>query len=433
MQFRSTRASLSGVASSCSASEAITRGLAADGGLYVPAKMPALTWPEGPVPPLADVATQFLTPFFEGDPLQDQLHAICHEAFNFPIDLVPLEGEAVSLLELFHGPTAAFKDFGARFLAACFARLEASADDPLTILVATSGDTGGAVAAAFHGRQGVAVDVLFPRGQVSPRQEHQLTCWGDNVRAFRVDGPFDACQKLVKDAFVHPGLNARRRLSSANSINLGRLLPQASYYVWASLAQRQATGAAPSFVIPTGNLGNGLACVWAQQCGAPINHIHFATNDNRTVPRFFAGDPWTPKDSIATLANAMDVGNPSNMERLRDLFDDDQLRQRFSASFVNDDAIRQQIVHDERERGQTLCPHTATAMHAYDHHIARSVRDGQHYVVVATAHPAKFESVVEPLIGREVEVPANLRSLLELPSHAVDLPAQLDALLAYYP
>jgi len=433
MRFHSTRAHLSGVASSCSASAAITRGLAADGGLYVPDAMPTMKWPAGPVPPLAEVATRFLGPFFEGDPLHDQLGAICHDAFNFPVHMVPLANEPVSMLELFHGPTAAFKDFGARFLAACFARLEASHDDPLTILVATSGDTGGAVAAAFHGRDGVAVDVLFPRGQVSPRQEHQLTCWGDNVRAFRIDGPFDACQRLVKEAFVDGGLNARRRLSSANSINLGRLLPQASYYVWASLVQRHATGIDPSFVIPTGNLGNGLACVWAQQCGAPIDRIHFATNDNRTVPRFFDGEPWAPSASVATLANAMDVGNPSNMERLRDLFGDDQLRERYSASFVDDDAISKQIVHDDRERGQVLCPHTATAMHAYDHHLDASVRADRHWVIVATAHPAKFETVVEPLIGRTIEVPANLKTLLDLPSHAIDLPAQLDALMTHYP
>ncbi len=430
MRFLSTRADAA--PTYCSASQAIVRALADDGGLYVPEKMPQADLSGIGDESLAVVAARFLAPFFVGDPLADQLKDICAEAFDFPIVLAELPSDSISILELFHGPTAAFKDFGARFLAACFARLEASKDDPLTILVATSGDTGGAVAAAFHGREGVAVDVLFPRGQVSPRQERQLTCWGGNIRAFRVDGPFDACQALVKQAFVDDGLNAKRRLSSANSINLGRLLPQAAYYVWASLKVRRERGVDASFVIPTGNLGNGLACVWAMRAGAPIGRIHFASNDNRSVPEFFGGQSWRPRASVATLANAMDVGNPSNMERLRQLYgDDDQLRQHYSASHVDDAAIAQQIVRDAQRRGQVFCPHTATAMYAYDHHLSRS-NLREHVVIVATAHPAKFETVVEPLIGHAVPVPANLQALLELPNHCVDIPAQLDALLAHY-
>ncbi len=430
MRFLSTRAGET--PTYCSASQAIVRGLADDGGLYVPEQMPHADLSELDGDSLAAIASQFLAPFFVGDPLADQLDDICAEAFNFPVTLSALSTDPISVLELYHGPTAAFKDYGARFLAACFARLEASADDPLTILVATSGDTGGAVAAAFHRRVGVAVDVLFPRGQVSPRQEQQLTCWGDNIRAFRVDGSFDACQALVKEAFVGKELNARRRLSSANSINLGRLLPQAAYYVWASLKVRREHGVDASFVIPTGNLGNGLACVWAKRAGAPIARIHFASNDNRSVPEFFGGQAWRPRASVATLANAMDVGNPSNMERLRQLYgDDDQLRAQYSASYVDDAAIEQQIVHDAQQRGQVFCPHTATAMYAFDHHLAPT-KSPEHVVIVATAHPAKFETVVEPLIGRAVPVPANLQALLELPSECFDIPAQLDALLAHY-
>lgn len=431
MMFVSTRARAG--STQRRASEAIALGLSSDGGLFVPESMPVQQWSNAVHGPLPIVAARFLRPFFEGDPLQDALPEICAEAFNFDVPLVPLPGERLHVLELYHGPTAAFKDFGARFLAACFSRFHAGEREPLTILVATSGDTGGAVAAAFHRRPGIRVDVFFPQGQVAPRQAQQLTCWGDNIRAFRVDGPFDACQSLVKEAFVDSALCAKLRLSSANSINLGRLLPQAAYYVWASLEHRAQTGRTASFVVPTGNLGNGLACVWARECGAPIDHIHFATNDNRTVPEFFAGAPWHPRASVSTLANAMDVGNPSNMERLRSLHADDVLREAFSASFVDDASIRHQIVHDLEKRGQIFCPHTATALCAYDRDIEASRKAKDDFIIVATAHPAKFETVVEPLIGQTVDVPANLQALLDLPSHAIDLPATLDALREYYP
>jgi len=192
----------------------------------------------------------------------------------------------LSVLELFHGPTAAFKDFGARFLAANMQRLRAKATRPLNILVATSGDTGGAVAAAFHRRPGIEVSVLFPKGLVSPTQERQLTCWGDNVHSFRVNGSFDDCQRLVKDAFLNPGLRQRFELSSANSINLGRLLPQAVYYAATSIAVYRRHGVVPNFVIPSGNLGNSVACVWARKLGLPIGRIVLAFNANRTVPDF---------------------------------------------------------------------------------------------------------------------------------------------------
>ena len=212
------------------------------------------------------------------------------DAFDFPAPLVPVaDAGQLSVLELFHGPTAAFKDFGARFLAASLSRIRKSATGrPLNILVATSGDTGGAVAAAFHGRPGVVVSVLFPKGLVSPTQERQLTCWGDNVLSYRVAGTFDDCQRLVKEAFVDPGLKQRFELSSANSINLGRLLPQAVYYAATSLAVHRAHGVAPNFLIPSGNLGNSVACVWARKLGLPIGRIVLAHNANRAVPDFLA-------------------------------------------------------------------------------------------------------------------------------------------------
>ena len=208
------------------------------------------------------------------------------------------------MLELFHGPTAAFKDVGARFLAAFMERALPRFPDqrPLTILVATSGDTGGAVAAAFHKRRGIRVGVLFPKGQVSPRQQHQLTCWGDNIRAFEVDGSFDDCQALVKAAFTDPGLKQRHRLSAANSINIGRLLPQAAYHAAASLWHWRKHGTAASSIVPTGNLGNGMACVWARAMGLPIGEVVFAVNANRTIPDFLVHRP------VAAAAEHADAG-----------------------------------------------------------------------------------------------------------------------------
>src|SRR5215471_17735162 len=253
MKFLSTR----GQSPAVSFGAALTQGLAPDGGLYVPEQ-----WPTIPLSAfdgassLPEVAQILLQPFVAGDPIASEIGAITREAFDFPAPLEPVTADGgLSVLELFHGPTAAFKDFGARFLAASMQRLRAKASRPLNILVATSGDTGGAVAAAFHQRPGIMVSVLFPKGLVSPTQERQLTCWGDNVHSLRVAGTFDDCQRLVKDAFTNPGLKSRFELSSANSINLGRLLPQAVYYAATSLAVYRRHGAPANFIIPSGNLG----------------------------------------------------------------------------------------------------------------------------------------------------------------------------------
>lgn len=415
-------------------SQAIEQGLAPDGGLFVPAEWPAFEPATlARAPDLAALATGFLEPFAAGDVLAGAMPEIAAEAFDFPAPLVSVGSEGrLAVLELFHGPTAAFKDFGARFLAACLARLRAGAVRPLEILVATSGDTGGAVAAAFHRRPGIEVAVLFPKGLVSPTQEQQLTCWGENVRALRVRGTFDDCQRLVKEAFRDPGLCARRQLTSANSINLGRLLPQAVYYAWSSLAVERAQGARASFVIPSGNLGNAVACVWARHCGFPIGEIVLAHNANRTVPDFLASGEWRPRPSIATLASAMDVGNPSNMERLRSLHPDaEALRGAVSAQSVDDEAIRERIRTDFERYGQVWCPHTATAAEAYAR-LPAARRARTPWVLVATAHPAKFREIVEPLIGRRIPLPPALEALFERPARSVeidpDLPALRDAL-----
>jgi threonine synthase len=446
MKFTSTRARSSEVeAPRVSFGDALTQGLAPDGGLYVPE-----SWPSLPpsafdgAPTLPEVAEVFIAPFAEGDAIAGEVPAIVREAFDFPAPLVPVappskEGAALSVLELFHGPTAAFKDFGARFLAATVARIRArderlrgGAARPLNILVATSGDTGGAVAAAFHRRPGVTVSVLYPKGLVSPTQERQLTCWGDNVHSYRVRGAFDDCQRLVKAAFVDPGLKARFDLSSANSINLGRLLPQAVYYAATSLAVHRAHGVKPDFIIPSGNLGNSVACVWARKVGLPIGRIVLAHNANCAVPDFLASGDWRPRASIPTLASAMDVGSPSNMERMRALYPDiDSLRGAVSAESVTDDEIRARIARDFREYGKTWCPHTATAAEVYSRMMARlapTERADGHWVLVATAHPAKFREIVEPLTGRQIDMPESLAKLFSRPVSCSDLDPSLSAL-----
>jgi threonine synthase len=406
-----------GAAPPVRAGAAMLAGLAPDGGLYVPESFPAVA-AEGLVSDagLAATAAGLLAPFVADDDLARELAAICSEALDFPTPLAQVGDFHV--LELFHGPTAAFKDVGARFLAACLARVGGGRER--TVLVATSGDTGGAVAAAFAGRPGFRVVLLYPKGRVSDRQEAQLTCWGGNVLSLRVDGDFDDCQRMAKEAFTDAALRERAGLTSANSISVGRLLPQMSYYAWAALRVFRATGMAPGFVIPSGNLGNSLACIWARQCGLPVGPIVLATNANEAVGDFFAGAPWSPQPTVRTLATAMDVGNPSNMERLLHLAGSEAAaREQARALRVSDEEIRAAIRAGPGRYGQAWCPHTATAVRAWE----RLGDEGRErpWVVVATAHPAKFEDVVEPLVGEEVPMPPALAKLMARPRQFVEI------------
>lgn len=404
MKYVSTR----GKSKAIGVDEAIMKGLAEDGGLYVPETFPVLrNLPVGEISSYPEFAYEVLAPFFEGEPLMCDLAEICMNAFDFPLVLNPL-GDERCILELFHGPTCAFKDFGARFLAFSMEKLLEKHGRRLTILVATSGDTGGAVAAAFHGRKGISVKVLFPKGRVSSRQKKQLTCWGDNIESYEVDGTFDDCQKMVKDAFMDPSL-AEWGLSSANSINLGRLLPQSVYYAYSSYLFRAAYGKKPIFIIPSGNVGNCTGAYWAFKMGAPIERITLAVNANRTLVDYLESGTYTPRASIATLANAMDVGAPSNMERLTNLYPCyEHFRQMVSAQTVSDEEIKDTIRKTYQECGYILCPHTATA-----EKVRRDKFVDQPTIVVSTAHPAKFNTIVEPLIGTEIPVPPALQMLLD--------------------
>ena len=411
---------------------AIGRGLAPDGRLYVPEKLPRFNPQKIKGESLAEIAIELLEPFFEGSPLEECLESICKDAFNFPVPLEELDKGKLAVLELFHGPTAAFKDIGARFLAAVMERslekLCLKDGRPLTILVATSGDTGGAVAAAFHGRSGMRVAVLFPNGQVSPRQKHQLTCWTGNVRSYEVNGSFDQCQALLKSAFTDAVLREKHQLSAANSINMGRLLPQTVYHAAASLWHWRKHGSKASFIVPAGNLGNALACIWARAMGMPIRDIILSTNSNRVIPEFLSTGDWQPRCSIQTLASAMDVGDPSNMERLRHLMPDfSDLRASIEAYPVNDAAIIKQIASDYVRRGKIWCPHTATGFSVYDQlPVSRQLSEA--WIVVATAHPAKFDHIVEEAIGVRVPVPPSLAALLKLPTNYENLEPNIDDL-----
>ena len=423
MRARSTR----GRAPATTVADAIAAGLAPDGGLYMPDDWPHRAPAEfDDDASLPAVATRLLAPFFADGPLASALPGICSDALAIAPPLQPFGAPGDHVLELFHGPTAAFKDYGAAFLAGCLAALPRG-ETPLTIVVATSGDTGAAVAAAFHGRPGFRVAILYPDGRVSPRQAHQLGCFGDNIRAFRVDGSFDDCQHIAKALLSDAAYRAEVPLGSANSISLGRLLPQAAYYAHAALRHWRATGQALGFVVPTGNLGNALACLLARRMGMPIGGIVLASNANDVLPAFFAGGDYAPRPSIATLANAMDVGAPSNFERLQWLYPDaGELRTVLRAEAVDDDAIRAAVVRTQARRGYVACPHTACAAEVLDRLRARG--EPGDWAVVATAHPAKFPEVVEPLLGHAVATTPALAAMLARPSHAEAMANDADAL-----
>ena len=389
------------------ASQAILKGLAADGGLFVPSQLPTLSKSVSLELDYPTFAYETLKPFFEGDELLDELLDICKGAFNFPVELRELKD--TSVLELFHGPTSAFKDFGARFLSFSMEKLLVKKGEKLCILVATSGDTGGAVASAFHKRQNLSVKVLFPKGRVAERQRRQLTCWDDNISSYEVRGSFDDCQRMVKSAFVDPEL---KNLSSANSINLGRLLPQMVYYVYASMLYQKRCGKKPVIIVPSGNVGNCTGAFWAKAIGAPIERIVLAVNANTTIPEYLSSGEYRPRDSVKTLANAMDVGAPSNMERLFNLFDSyEKMKEKVTAYSISDEEIKKTIKDEYAKEGYVLCPHTACAERVRLDHF-----NSEPTIIVSTAHPAKFETVVEPLINKTVEMPPALAKLVNMPS-----------------
>ncbi|MFP5380220.1 MAG: threonine synthase, partial [Vicinamibacteria bacterium] len=406
--------------------DALVQGLAPDGGLYVPQRLEPLPGADIAAlrgASLTDVGTAVGAWLLEGELPADTWASIVADALDFPTPLVTLAHD-LHVLELFHGPTFAFKDVGARTMARLLAAFQQSAD-PITVLVATSGDTGSAVAQAFHGVTGTRVVVLYPDGKVSPVQEAQFATLGGNVTAVAVDGTFDDCQRLVKAAFASPDLAARVRLTSANSINIGRLLPQAFYYAWASLQlDRPAV-----FSVPSGNFGNLMAGLMAWRLGFPIARFVAATTVNDVVPQYLTTGRFEPRPSTPTLANAMDVGHPSNFERMRWLFRDglDAMRAMVTARAFTDADVRLAIAELDERYGYVADPHTAIGYLGATRVPAPA---GAPRVFLATAHPAKFREVVEPVLGRPVPLPAALEAALARERHITRIPADDQALAA---
>ena len=418
-----------GRAPAVSLKQAVIAGLAPDGGLYVPQHIPRLGddwWNRQRGRSFQDVAVA-LSAELAGDEFdRAALESIVRDALNFPVPIVQLD-DRVSVVELFHGPTFAFKDFGARTLARLMHALSEQAVaksngtrvEGLTVLVATSGDTGGAVAHAFFGIPGTRVVVLYPKGQVSDVQEAQFTTLGGNVTAVSVRGSFDDCQRLAKAAFSDPETTARVRLTSANSISLGRLLPQILYYAYAAL--QSATP--PVISVPSGNFGNLAAGVMAWKLGAPIARFSAPTTINDTVPRFMNTGRVEPRPSVPTLANAMDVGNPSNLERLQWLFGGDvrAMREVISSTAHADDEVRSAIAELHDRFGYVADPHTAIAFLG-----TRPAARGT--LFLATAHPAKFREVVEDVIKEPVQLPEALAATLTKEMVALHIAPNLDEL-----
>lgn len=407
---------------------ALLTGLAPDGGLYVPESLPRAE-PSG-IPPsnLAAGAAGVLAPFLQ-ELSRTELEELAADALDFPIPLVPL-GDDLYLLELFHGPTLAFKDVGARFMARLLARLTRDEPRRLTILVATSGDTGSAVAQAFAGLPEIGVAILYPRGRVSALQEKQLTTAGPGVLALAVDGDFDDCQRLAKTAFADRALSRELGLTSANSINVGRLLPQIVYYFHAA-AQLPDGSLPPLFSTPSGNFGNLTAGLMARALGLACSGFVAATNVNDSVPRYLADGRFEPRPARPTLSSAMDVGRPSNFDRMRWLFDDDleAMRRVVQGSRHDDDATAGMIREVYEAGGRMLDPHTAVGLLGL-----RQAREGRRGhapgVVLATAHPAKFASEIEGILGVPPELPRRLARCLERPGDSQPLAPDSRALAA---
>jgi len=407
---------------------ALTRGLAPDGGLYLPERIDPMDASvlAGLRGQSFSVVSRAVARHLLGAIIPpDDLDRIVDAALNFEVPLIPLDDDTYRL-ELFHGPTLAFKDVGARFMAQLMDYLGAEGDDPLTILAATSGDTGSAVAQAFLGVPGIQTVILFPKGKVTPLQERQFTTLGGNVRVLEVDGTFDDCQRLVKSAFADPLLGDSVRLSSANSINIGRLLPQIFYYVHAAAQLPRAS--APLFSVPSGNFGNLTAGLMAKKLGVASRGFVAATNVNDVVPEYLQTAVFRPRASIPTISNAMDVGDPSNFARILALYDGDvdRLRKDLIGSVHDDDETRDCIAGVYERTGYVLDPHSAVSYLGVEAG-RRAFGEGPS-VVLCTAHPVKFREAVEPAIGSEVPVPERLEACLQAERHVTPIPPETSAL-----
>ncbi len=404
--------STNGLAPPVSFREAVMKGQAPDGGLYMPESVPQLPpsfFRDLPDLSWAEIAFQVARSYTEEDLPDDILWQIITEALNFNIPLKQVR-DNLFVLELFHGPTLAFKDVGARFMSRCIAYFSGEEGEKLTILVATSGDTGSAVAHGFLGVKGIDVVILYPRGKVSEIQEKQFTTLGDNITALAVEGTFDDCQRLVKTAFADEELHRSMNLSSANSINIGRLLPQSFYYYYAQ-AQLCDPLARPVISVPSGNFGNLTSGLMAAFTGLPMEYFVAATNINKVFPEYLRTGVFTPRPTIPTLSNAMDVGNPSNLARIRYLFGDDvkEMRKKMKSFSFTDEDTRAAIHEVYTTTGYVLDPHSAIGYLGLVKALDNDEKPG---VFLATAHPAKFKDVVAEETGKLPEIPERLAACM---------------------
>jgi len=394
--------------------EAILNAQPVDKGLYMPQSikpLPASFWDQWQDWSLSEMAGEMLAHMLQDDVPADVVKKIAQESFNFPAPVVALDG-SIGILELFHGPTLAFKDFGARFMARMMSYLTRDDNEPLTVLVATSGDTGGAVADAFFQVEGTEVIILYPQGKVSPLQEKQLTTLGSNIHAVEVKGTFDDCQALVKASFVDKELQAVYKLTSANSINIARLLPQMVYYFDAVREQLKAGKAEPVMIVPSGNFGNICAGLFAKKIGLPIVHFIAATNINKVVPDYLSTGAYHPVPSIATISNAMDVGAPSNFVRLQELYEHDleAIRADISGYFCDDEQNYQGVREVKASYNYTIDPHTAIGYLAAKEYL--SEHPEANTIVLGTAHPAKFLEIMQKALPEHsIEIPQALLNL----------------------
>ncbi|MBQ8013309.1 MAG: threonine synthase [Treponema sp.] len=428
------------------------------GGLYIPVEFPKLSSSfinKTPEPSFRDIAFEMAKPYVEGEIPDKDLQAIISDAYPFTAPVVPVD-KVSYILELFHGPTCAFKDFGARFMARVMSYFNRNESTPLHILVATSGDTGSAVGSAFHNVPGLDVTILYPEGKISPLQEKQLSTFDGNVRALKVKGTFDDCQKLVKTAFTDKELRAKLRLSSANSINISRLLPQSFYYMYSSLAVRARSwgdnkieNPAIICVVPSGNFGNLTSGLIAREMGAPITGFVAATNSNRTIPDWIATGDYNARPSVETYANAMDVGAPSNYERIQAMYSLEQVRSLFASYWLDNDGIIDSIKNCYEKTGYTIDPHGAVGWKAWSdirHGGMEALKNGVKNditkpgltpnlpswaekvinkeavgIILETAHPAKFGSTVQKATGSSPLIPDRLEKVMNLEDKAIQM------------
>ncbi len=394
--------------------EAIFQGLAPDGGLYFPESFPDMSEFINNCKGMSfnAIAEHVVYELLKDETSKESVKRIVKNAFNFKPEIMRVS-EEISILELYTGPTCAFKDYGASFLAASMEEFLGERKEKSVILAATSGDTGSAVAKAFEGKKNIEVVILYPSGMVSPLQEKQLTTIGGNITALEVKGTFDDCQKMVKEAFGNKELCSKVNITSANSINIGRLVPQSLYYIYAYSQLKE--GSELVYTVPSGNFGNLTAGLFAKNWGLPVKQFIAATNNNNVVPEFLETGEYNPRPSVQTPSNAMDVGAPSNFERLMTMFNSDvkNFNKIISGDFVSDEDTIKTMQRYYELRGQVLDPHTAVGILATERYFKKNNPSNTDSLVLSTAHPGKFVEVVNEALGVNPELPEALSSLID--------------------